>query len=63
MQRWWVCETPPRQASPLGADAMQSPQYICTSHLPSTGGELTGADAMQSPQCICVRHLPSIGGE
>ena len=70
-------KTPPRQASPPGADAMQSPQCICTSHLPSTGGELTsadtpqpprqaappGADAMQSPQCICTSHLPSTGRE
>ena len=42
----------------LGADAMQSPECICASHLPSAGGELLGADAMQSPQCICARHLP-----
>ena len=72
-----ICKTPPRQAAPPGADAMQLPQCICTRHLPSTGGELPsadtsqsprqaappGADAMQLPQCIRTSHLPSIGGE
>ena len=30
---------PPRQAAPPRANATQSPQCICTGHLPSTGGE------------------------
>ena len=43
------CNTPPRQATPPGTDAMQSPQRIYTRHLPSTGRELLSADARYHP--------------
>ena len=48
------CKTLPRQATPPGTDAMQSPQCICTRHLPSTGGELLNADARHHP--VRLRH-------
>ena len=45
-------KTPPRQAAPPGADVMQSPQCICTSHLPSTGGELAMTVLFQYPESL-----------
>ena len=48
-----VCRIPPRQASPPGADTMQSPQCVCTRHLPSIGGEY---------HPVRLRMQPSTGG-
>ena len=46
---------PPRQALPPGADAMESPQCICTSHLPSRGGNCLLQIRCNHPVRLCRR--------